>query len=114
MQLIDTPGILDRPVGKMNRIEQQAMMAVKHLGKAVLFILDPSESCGFQLEKQLQLMETVKRDFCPNVVVVANKKDLATKEQLKGLEYDYLVSANDEKDMEMLKNEIFTLVGHTL
>ena len=46
-QVIDTPGLLDREIEDRNRIEMQAVTALKHLANAMLFILDPSETCGY-------------------------------------------------------------------
>ena len=76
-QILDTPGLLDRPMEKRNRIERQAIAALAHLADVVLFLLDPSETCGFPLADQLQLLESVKATF-PDVpvVVVENKADL--------------------------------------
>jgi nucleolar GTP-binding protein len=76
-QIIDTPGLLDRELEYRNRIEMQAVTALKHLAKAILFILDPSETCGYLLEGQLRLLEAV-RELFPGVpiLVVENKVDL--------------------------------------
>ena len=76
-QVIDTPGLLDRELEYRNRIEMQAVTALKHLANSILFILDPSESCGYLMEGQLRLLESVKALF-PDVpiLVVENKVDM--------------------------------------
>ncbi len=76
-QILDTPGLLDRPMEKRNPIERQAIAALRFLATAILFILDPSETCGFPLDAQLRLLESVRRMF-PEVpiVVLENKSDL--------------------------------------
>merc|ERR1712051_1003737 len=51
-QIIDTPGILDHPLEDRNTIEMQAITALAHLRAAVLYIVDPSEQCGYTLEAQ--------------------------------------------------------------
>ena len=76
-QVVDTPGLLDRPLSAKNEIELQAVAALRHLRGAVLFILDPSEYCGFSLEDQLRLLADVKSWLSLPVLVVANKVDLA-------------------------------------
>ncbi len=76
-QVVDTPGLLDRPLSARNEIELQAVAALRHLRGAVLFILDPSEYCGFSLEEQLRLLADVKSWLRLPVLVVANKVDLA-------------------------------------
>jgi nucleolar GTP-binding protein len=76
-QVIDTPGLLDRELEYRNRIEMQAVTALKHMANSILFILDPSESCGYLMEGQLRLLESVKALF-PGVpiLVVENKVDM--------------------------------------
>ncbi|MDF0591848.1 NOG1 family protein [Candidatus Methanocrinis natronophilus] len=76
-QVVDTPGLLDRPLGERNEIELQAIAALRHLRGAVLYILDPSEHCGFSLEEQLRLLEDIQPWLRLPVQVVANKVDLA-------------------------------------
>ena len=77
VQVMDTPGLLDRPLDERNDIERQAIHALRHAGDAVLFILDPSTHCGYPIEDQLHLLEEVQRDFSETKVLVAeNKADL--------------------------------------
>jgi nucleolar GTP-binding protein len=76
-QVVDTPGLLDRPLSQRNEIELQAIAALRHLRGAVLFILDPSEYCGFSLEEQLRLLSDVRGWLHLPVLVVANKSDLS-------------------------------------
>lgn len=77
IQIMDTPGLLDRPMEKRNRVERQAVAALRHLATVVLFLVDPSETCGFPLDAQLRLLASVKETF-PDVpiVVLENKSDL--------------------------------------
>jgi nucleolar GTP-binding protein len=78
IQFVDTPGILDRPAEERNQIEKQALSAMMNIARVVLFILDPSEHCGYPLEVQLRLLEEVKGMVKVPVIVVANKSDLST------------------------------------
>ncbi len=79
-QVIDTPGILDRPLEKMNDAERQAMMALKNLANLIIFIIDPTGHCGYSLEEQEGLMETVRKTFKVPVIVVENKSDISKTE----------------------------------
>ena len=80
VQVLDTPGILDRPMEKRNPMERQAISALTHVADGVLFILDPTEGCGYPLEDQLRLLDEVRTLF-PNIpiIAVANKADLGGK-----------------------------------
>ncbi len=76
-QIIDTPGLLDRPLEERNEIELQAITALRHVGKVMLFIIDPSETCGYTLDKQMHLLEEIKKEFGIPMIVVANKSDIS-------------------------------------
>ena len=77
IQFVDTPGILDRPAEERNAIEKQALSAMMNIASVVLFILDPSEHCGYPMEVQLRLLEEVRGMVKSPVIVVANKSDLS-------------------------------------
>jgi len=80
LQLIDTPGLLDRPAFERNAIEGQAISAIINTGDVILFILDPSAYCGYPLEDQMRLLEEVKGMVHVPVIVVVNKADIKTLE----------------------------------
>jgi len=78
-QIIDTPGLLDREFEDRNDIEKQAVLALRYLTDVMFFIMDPSESCGFSMEKQLALLETIKRNFSEVPILIGeSKSDLET------------------------------------
>jgi len=75
-QVVDTPGLLDRPMEERNEIERQTVAALSHLQGVVLYILDPSEHCGYPIDSQLSLAEDLKNWLKLPVLVVANKADI--------------------------------------
>jgi len=75
-QVVDTPGLLDRPMDERNDIERQTVAALNHLQGVVLYILDPSEHCGYPLSSQLSLAEDIKNWIKLPVLVAANKADI--------------------------------------
>jgi nucleolar GTP-binding protein len=77
-QIVDTPGLLDRPLDKRNPIELQAITALKYLAQVILYIVDPSETCGYPLKEQLSLYEDLKELF-GDIYLVVNKIDLIDK-----------------------------------
>ena len=78
-QLVDTPGLLDRPMQERNDIEMQAIAALQHIGSVVVFLYDPTDESGTDSEAQLHLLGEVK-ELMPDreVIVVRSKGDLAT------------------------------------
>jgi len=74
-QLVDTPGILDRPAAERNEVESQAVSALTHLADAVVFLVDASEECGYPLAAQLALRDELARRFDAPLTTVCNKSD---------------------------------------
>ncbi|MFQ5800921.1 MAG: NOG1 family protein [Candidatus Hydrothermarchaeales archaeon] len=85
VQIIDTPGLLDRPIDERNPIEKQAILALQHLADIILFLFDPTATCGFPLESQLELYGEIRKSF-KEVVPVINKVDIADQVIMKKLE----------------------------
>lgn len=73
-QVIDTPGLLDREFEERNDIEKQAVLALRYLTDIMIFIIDPSESCGYSVKKQTDLLEAVKKGFPGVPIIVAESK----------------------------------------
>ncbi len=76
IQIIDTPGILDRPLEKRSAIEKKAILCLRNVADAILFIIDPTETCGYTLKSQLSLLEEIKRTFGKPTLEVYSKSDL--------------------------------------
>ena len=82
-QVIDTPGILDRPFEDRNIIEMCSITALAHLRAAVLFFLDVSGSCGYTVAQQAALFHSIKSLFMNKpLIIVCNKIDLHPLEAL--------------------------------
>ncbi|EPQ28443.1 uncharacterized protein PFL1_04269 [Pseudozyma flocculosa PF-1] len=73
-QVIDTPGILDHPLEEMNTIEMQSITALAHLRAAVLYFMDLSEQCGYTIEAQVQLFNSIKPLFANKPTILAINK----------------------------------------
>ncbi|MFQ5475092.1 MAG: NOG1 family protein [Candidatus Nanoarchaeia archaeon] len=58
IQFIDTPGTLNR-FNKMNDIERQAQLAMKHCADIIVYVFDLTEP--YPLEKQEELMGVIKK-----------------------------------------------------
>ncbi len=78
-QVIDTPGLLDRPLSERNAIELRAVLAVRHLADLIVFVMDPSETCGYTSEQQENLLSSLREEFDQTPFVeVENKVDLVS------------------------------------
>jgi nucleolar GTP-binding protein len=84
VQFIDTPGLLDRLFDERNQIEKKGVAALRHLADALIFVVDPTLQCGFPLDKQVSLLNEIRKEFedLP-VFVVVNKADVATEEEME-------------------------------
>ena len=83
-QLIDTPGLLDRPLEERNRIERKGIAAFRHLAETIVFVVDPTMQCGFPLDKQEGLFREIKEEFRGIAMIpVINKTDIASKEEME-------------------------------
>ncbi|GAA5870985.1 hypothetical protein JCM16303_001651 [Sporobolomyces ruberrimus] len=82
-QVIDTPGVLDHPLEEMNTIEMQSITALAHLRSCVMYFMDLSEQCGYTVEAQCQLYQSIKPLFAnkPTFIVI-NKIDIVRPEDL--------------------------------
>ncbi|MDS0299908.1 NOG1 family protein [Halogeometricum sp. S1BR25-6] len=97
-QIIDTPGLLDRPEEDRNDIEKQAVSALEHLADAVLFVVDASGACGYPLDAQEELRDAVEARFAERdvpVLTVCNKSDRST-----DAEADYFMSIETDEGVE--------------
>jgi nucleolar GTP-binding protein len=102
-QLIDTPGLLEQPAEERNEIEQVAIAALGHLADIIIYLLDPSESCGYTINQQQQLLERLKKEFTDTTfLVVKTKNDLYTPST-----EELTVSCKTEQGIEELKSLLF-------
>ena len=82
-QVIDTPGILDHAIDARNTIEMQSITALAHLRCSIIYMIDISESCGYSIQQQVSLFESICALFQNKpIVVVINKIDLRRPEDL--------------------------------
>ena len=81
VQLVDTPGMLDRPLSERNAIEMRSIIALKHLADVIVYLFDPTNDSPLSLAQQLNLLEEIKNTF-PEITIYTyiNKKDVLTKE----------------------------------
>jgi nucleolar GTP-binding protein len=108
-QIIDTPGLLDRPEAERNDIERQAVSALEHLADAVVFVVDASGDCGYPIDAQLQLRDAVAERFARvdvPVLTVCNKSDRS-----RDVDADAYMSVTDGENVEDVLDLAVEAVG---
>ena len=73
-QIVDTPGLLDRSFEDRNDIEKQAVLALRYLTDLMIFIIDPSETCGYGLDVQKKLLDNIRSNFQDVPIIVVESK----------------------------------------
>jgi len=106
IQVVEAPGLLERPMAKRNEIERQGMIALRHLPDLVIFIIDASMHCGYSIEEQLKLLEEIKKEFNVAVIVVENKVDIS-----KGKTNYMKISCKDGTGIEELRKKVIEKLG---
>jgi len=102
-QLIDTPGLFDRDISKKNKIEKQAILALQHLADIILFVFDPSETCGYEFEKQKNLLDQMKKMFKESIFIIVENKSDIKKTDLKNLK----ISCEKKKGIDELIKKLY-------
>lgn len=86
IQVIDTPGLLDRELHKRNNVEKKAISAFSHLNGTIIFVIDPT----YNLDEQKSLFKEIKKLFSDKgFILVINKTDLASSEEVKNAEKEF-------------------------
>jgi len=87
IQLIDTPGLLDRPFSERNKIELKAVFAIKHLADALVFLVDPSPGSYYDLPRQLSILEEISSSVvsAEKTLVAVNKVDACPEEAVENV-----------------------------
>ena len=96
--MIDSPGLLDRPLEKRNTIEMQSITALAHLKCCILYFIDISSSNSENsVESQIKLFNGIKEIFRGKpMVLVMTKTDLKNPDSL--LPEEKLLIKNIQKE----------------
>ena len=107
-QIIDTPGLLDRPLAERNNIEKQAIAALRNLADLIVFIFDPSGTSGYQMSEQTLMLEDIKKLFCDvPFIIVENKVDVKNTGSA-----NRKISCTTGEGIEELRQEILSVLDH--
>jgi len=118
VQVVDTPGLLDRPLEEMNEVERRAVAALRHLPGPVIFLVDPTDEAYMGLEAQAGLAKRVLGVMGDRPLLIAvNKVDVVGRgraeevarkmEGLTGVAKVYLMTATSrDSALEVLREAL--------
>lgn len=90
IQVVDTPGLLDRPVERMKPEEREAVLSMKHFADLILFLYDP-----FQEEtKQKELYQYLRRSLEKPFLALVGKADLLEDPEAERRRFDAELSVS--------------------
>jgi nucleolar GTP-binding protein len=94
---------LDHPLDQRNTIEMQAITALAHLNAAILFVMDISETCGYSIEQQVQLFNSIKPLFqAKPLVIVLSKIDLQKYTELSAVDRNLIEKLAKESNAYLI------------
>lgn len=103
-QIVDTPGVLDRPLTARNTIELTAITALAHLFAAVLFLVDISGTCGYTVQDQVALFHSLAPLLQKKpVVIVLNKADVRNPDSMDEAEKAAVQSMLTDREADLTR-----------
>ena len=111
-QMVDTPGLLDRPMFERNNIEMQAIAALENIGDVLLFLIDSTDGATTPLKEQNNLFKEVQNMITGKpILTIHTKSDLFDK---KPSNIDILISAKTGSGIEELRKIIIEKIASNI
>ena len=108
-QMVDTPGLLDRPMDERNLIEMQAIAALENIGDILVVLIDASESGGSSLDEQQNLLDEIRLLVTERPILVVYSKSDILKEIPEDAEN--LISTITGEGIEELRDILIDKIG---
>ena len=106
--MVDTPGLLDRPMNERNQIEMQAIAALEHLGDVLLFLIDRSSESTTPISEQERLLMEVRGLLSDRrVLLVSSKSDITEEENSAD---DHKISSVTGHGLENLRYDLIEII----
>ncbi len=106
IQVIDTPGILDRPMEERNEMEIKSILSLRDIRGVIIFLIDPTGHSSYSMEQQENLYNEIKQRFTSPIIRVQTKSDL-TKERTEKL----AISTATLEGFDSLREVMTSMVG---
>ena len=108
-QMVDTPGLLDRPMTERNPIEMQAIAALEHIGDVLLFLVDSTEGSSMSQQEQAHLLSEVRGLMSERPMIVVQSMSDILESVPEGAET--LISAVTGEGTEELRTRLIETIG---
>ena len=106
--MVDTPGLLDRPMDERNQIEMQAIAALEHLGDVLLFLIDRSSESTTPISEQERLLMEVRGLLSDRrVLLVSSKSDITEEEDSAD---DHRISSVTGHGLDGLRSDLIEII----
>ena len=106
--MVDTPGLLDRPMPERNQIEMQAIAALEHLGDVLLFLIDRTDGSTTPISEQEHLLEEVRTLLSDRRVLVVSTKSDILESNVAG--DDHRISSISGQGLEELRSNLIEII----
>jgi nucleolar GTP-binding protein len=106
IQIIDTPGILDRPMEERNEMELKSILSLRDIRGVIIFLIDPTGHSSYTMEQQENLFTEVKERFVSPIIRVQTKADM-TQERIEKL----AISTETLQGFDELKEVMSSMIG---
>ncbi|MCL5437740.1 MAG: 50S ribosome-binding GTPase [Candidatus Thermoplasmatota archaeon] len=105
VQVIDTPGVLDRPMTDRNEMEKKAISALNKIDGKILFLFDYSDTSGYTTESQEALYREVVEASGKDIIRIQTKIDMS-----QGAREDIAISSVTGEGLGDLKERLAGLL----
>lgn len=106
IQIIDTPGILDRPMEERNEMEKKSILSLRDIKGTIIFLIDPTGHSSYNVEQQENLFREIKERMRPVILRVQTKSDL-TDERTENI----AISTETMDGFGLLKEEMEKIIA---
>ena len=104
IQVMDTPGLLDRPDSERNDIEKQGIAALDYLEPLIVFLTDLSGTSGYTIQAQISLRNELRNRYSGHKWVDVYSKSDLDPESAKGYPNSIELSVLEETGIKELKS----------
>jgi nucleolar GTP-binding protein len=108
-QMVDTPGLLDRPMSERNNIEMQAIAALENVGDVLLFLIDSTDGSTTHISEQVHLLEEVRGLISERPILVVHSKSDLHESTPEGA--SLMVSAESNEGVEELRTVLVDMIA---